>query len=1027
MKKGRKKLALIFILFALCLLCSCGKSSLTVSDEKTETASVREDIIKLSHDKVEGDYIHISSKYTIIYPKNDFEAFEAAAKLRNTIKEKTGLQLKIQGDSEPYQTIDGYKYEIIVGNTNRKGGGVPDKEGILIKVLKNSIFINVSGNSVQNAVDFFISKFVTYGGIKLDKTTHLELIYGAHKDISSLNTVKIAEIKYLPEKNEYKILCSLNTAKINLVGVSVEVLGNFAKNYNFASDILSYGTSGIYECEFTIRDIPKTLNNFLVFTLTPYALVNGNVQEGEVKTVVFCKNEIRKFENVKKLEGFYLINDISDLILISAEANRGKRFISAILQNDITIPESFELIPIGGENASYKGIFDGNGYKIKNLSVSENTLTKIGLFGVVGSGGEIKNLTVENAKIQADKATHAGIIAGENRGKIINCKVIDSEIISENCVNESNIGGIAGEVNGKYDASVESSSFDGKINIANDKTAFVGGIVGVSTATKAEVSFCTNYGEVGVIAGKKSSVGGVAGEVASGLIYACENRGNVEGKNSICGGIVGAVTAMARIVECANTPLGFLKSDLCAGGIVGAFTESTIGDGMILRSYNAGSVVSLGENSGGVVGQIKTSAFVYDSYNKGEVKGKINAGGICGYTNQKRTYIMNCFNVGTVYSAETQRANEIIGFTAPPFGESYMGQTGEDVFVNYKNNYYLAKFNSKGEKINRAYNGEKTDFACESVEAFKSRLIGSNSPFVESENSIYPILAFEADKSLHSSFVPPELYVVRSSTLNNDKSRYYLTARYIKYISDGKDNVFKITIEDFYSKYGIKSGKKHSIISKSGEVLSECSCAVFEGDHYIKTEVWKRILDSAETYIQASADLLNYGEIVPVKNGFMVDINTDAHAHCIKIKSGDRQYADKITLNPDYFNGTEDKGIIAHELAHATHANFGCEVWLKEGMADYVKYKIAGDVDNILQSRTKDFKFKEGYKDTAALLVFLENNFGEFAVRQIIRIMESLNSDFDTQIQIAFGVSFEGLYNHFQKAELVSDILPFCD
>lgn len=53
--------------------------------------------------------------------------------------------------------------------------------------------------------------------------------------------------------------------------------------------------------------------------------------------------------------------------------------------------------PIGNSSAPFSGQFDGNGFIIKNLTISRPNELYQGLFGYISSTGVITNLTLENA------------------------------------------------------------------------------------------------------------------------------------------------------------------------------------------------------------------------------------------------------------------------------------------------------------------------------------------------------------------------------------------------------------------------------------------------------------------------------------------------------------------------------------------------------------------------------------------------------------------------------------------------------
>ena len=77
------------------------------------------------------------------------------------------------------------------------------------------------------------------------------------------------------------------------------------------------------------------------------------------------------------------------------------------------------LTPIGSERYPFAGIFDGNGYVIKGLHINQPDGVDIGLFGVVGTGAQIKNLGITDSTIYGKR--NVGAIAGLNYGSIDSC------------------------------------------------------------------------------------------------------------------------------------------------------------------------------------------------------------------------------------------------------------------------------------------------------------------------------------------------------------------------------------------------------------------------------------------------------------------------------------------------------------------------------------------------------------------------------------------------------------------------------
>ena len=79
-----------------------------------------------------------------------------------------------------------------------------------------------------------------------------------------------------------------------------------------------------------------------------------------------------------------------------------------------------------GVGMSFNGTFDGQGYTISGTRI-HRTADNVGLFGAIGSGGTVKNVTLTDARITGGNST--GGIAGYNGGTVQNCIVIGTTII----------------------------------------------------------------------------------------------------------------------------------------------------------------------------------------------------------------------------------------------------------------------------------------------------------------------------------------------------------------------------------------------------------------------------------------------------------------------------------------------------------------------------------------------------------------------------------------------------------------------
>lgn len=284
--------------------------------------------------------------------------------------------------------------------------------------------------------------------------------------------------------------------------------------------------------------------------------------------------------------------------------------------------------PIGTKEAPFTGIFDGNGYSIKNLyiCVEDETTTDafyVGLFGYF-AGGIIKDLGMVDSLIGAKTSGTdyvGGIVGYALSGSITNCYNTGDILYDEYA------GGIAGYIS-------SSCRVIGCYNSGNiiTESEYAGGIVGYSIGL---IRDCYNKGTV-----TGTYAGGIAGY--STKVGYCYNAGEIVG--SCVGGIVGesrnGVKGVGTITHCYNTgtivTFGISYEEV-AGGIVGL-----IYSGDLICCYNIGIV--LAPSAGGIVGDSRGQ--IYNSYNAGPVIGYFYAGGIVAICYNGN--IITCYNTGNV-------------------------------------------------------------------------------------------------------------------------------------------------------------------------------------------------------------------------------------------------------------------------------------------------------------------------------------------------------------------------------------------
>ena len=133
------------------------------------------------------------------------------------------------------------------------------------------------------------------------------------------------------------------------------------------------------------------------------------VADGKISYEVshFCQVEVKAAEEVV-LDN--TIDSVKEFIAFANAVNAGNSYNgqTVVLGADLDLA-GVSWTPIGTSANPFKGTFDGNGKVIKNLSVLMAGQSNVGLFGYT-TDGEIKNVTVENAKIAG--RLNIGVVAG---------------------------------------------------------------------------------------------------------------------------------------------------------------------------------------------------------------------------------------------------------------------------------------------------------------------------------------------------------------------------------------------------------------------------------------------------------------------------------------------------------------------------------------------------------------------------------------------------------------------------------------
>ena len=157
-------------------------------------------------------------------------------------------------------------------------------------------------------------------------------------------------------------------------------------------------------------------------------------------------------------DGFYEIRNAGNVEWISYVVNEGKLDPYCRLMNDIDF-EGVENLhsPIGPSNGKkYNGVFDGQGFRIKNMIINRPDAEKQGFFGALRGNPNTKGEATVVKNIIIDKS--CSVIGGKRTGGLCGSgQNNEKEIYVLNCVNEANVtsssnnvGGILGGSDGNH-------------------------------------------------------------------------------------------------------------------------------------------------------------------------------------------------------------------------------------------------------------------------------------------------------------------------------------------------------------------------------------------------------------------------------------------------------------------------------------------------------------------------------------------------------------------------------------------------
>lgn len=364
----------------------------------------------------------------------------------------------------------------------------------------------------------------------------------------------------------------------------------------------------------------------------------------------------------------YIITTGSELAFLAKQVNDGEDTSSTYyeLGNNIYLNDensSNLWTPIGGRwsgnsgtpastSKSFAGVFNGKGYTISGLNVTDTT-SGVGLFGYV-NGGIIGNLTVTGSVTVTDSHAAIGGLVGYTNGSLVNC----TSNVKVTATGSSNVGGLAGIV--------ENTASDSTITVTHCKSTKdvsaskrMGGLIGGAYAAVTggvQVDGCS------VLDGDNST--GDTDVESSSLAY-----------KSFIGGLIGYCEAcVSNCLVGENVKVSANGSDgHRMGGIVGILSGYGSAKGKLAECVFLGTITNYNSNTS------------YD-------------GAIC--VPESGTTMTNCYYIET--AGPGQKTNSTSWFATALTENQMKGSATID------GTHYIGYFLNQAPSWNSAYNNEWT-------------------------------------------------------------------------------------------------------------------------------------------------------------------------------------------------------------------------------------------------------------------------------------------------------------------------------
>ena len=299
--------------------------------------------------------------------------------------------------------------------------------------------------------------------------------------------------------------------------------------------------------------------------------------------------------------------------------------------------------PIGSSATPFTGTYDGKGYSISNLTIARPSASEQGLFGVIGTGGAVKNVRLFSATVSGQ--SQIGALAGINHG-VISGSFSDATVHGGG----DDVGNLVGQNSGSITNSFATGSTYGG-------GSSVGGLVGLNsgvgsllnTYATGSVDGDGTANNLGGLVGYNTGQATITNSYATGSVLNGQAEANI-------GGLVGNQNSGTISASFWNTETSGLANGVGTGSATGLAGLDTAG--MMALSNFSEAAWSVDDQGG------TTSVWrIYDGYTAPMLRSFMTSLTVTGGTATK-TYDGSAVSsdVGTLaYSPNPYTAGNVLG------------------------------------------------------------------------------------------------------------------------------------------------------------------------------------------------------------------------------------------------------------------------------------------------------------------------------------------------------------------------------